>query len=353
MRLVVLLALTSLFAMANFGMTTSGQIDTNSTVPQIATTSISTVDEIEAKRSELVRKIFGVYPVANIELVQVEQLIYGAARAYRFSVDLDNGLHSVGYYYKPYTDKESDKLVINHAGHEDGMDRLRVMSAAILASGYDVALLCMPLYCENGDGLGVSHDRLKDINVRSGSPMRVFLDPVVQVANFSEQNNKALYMIGLSGGGWTTTLMAAIEPRIRMSFPVAGSLPFEARITPGDQGDWEQKDPETYRIVGYQDLYLMATDRGRTHIQILNMHDPCCFSGANIPLGYMDGIEALSREIGGKYSLVIDDSSTMHQVSPFSLNTIINEIKDEQEMQYRLLFPYVVAVMTAGSRSGQ
>ena len=36
-------------------------------------------------------------------------------------------------------------------------------------------------------------------------------------------------MAGLSGGGWTTTLYAAIDPSIRYSFPVAGTIPLYLR----------------------------------------------------------------------------------------------------------------------------
>jgi hypothetical protein len=32
-------------------------------------------------------------------------------------------------------------------------------------------------------------------------------------------------MLGLSGGGWSTTLAAAVDPRIQLSFPTAGSVP--------------------------------------------------------------------------------------------------------------------------------
>ena len=31
--------------------------------------------------------------------------------------------------------------------------------------------------------------------------------------------------MGLSGGGWTTTMAAALAPRIELSLPVAGSIP--------------------------------------------------------------------------------------------------------------------------------
>ena len=53
-------------------------------------------------------------------------------------------------------------------------------------------------------------------------------------------------MAGLSGGGWTTTIASALDPRIVLSFPVAGSVPFAMRDEhPGDPyhdlGDFEQE----------------------------------------------------------------------------------------------------------------
>jgi PhoPQ-activated pathogenicity-related protein len=36
---------------------------------------------------------------------------------------------------------------------------------------------------------------------------------------------KHIVMAGLSGGGWTTTIAAAIDPRIQLSIPIAGSIP--------------------------------------------------------------------------------------------------------------------------------
>eukprot|EP00662_Eupelagonemidae_sp_cell21_P020620 gene20620-19998_t len=35
-----------------------------------------------------------------------------------------------------------------------------------------------------------------------------------------------VHLLGLSGGGWTVTLAAAIDPRIHVSIPLAGSLPW-------------------------------------------------------------------------------------------------------------------------------
>ena len=50
-------------------------------------------------------------------------------------------------------------------------------------------------------------------------------------------------MVGLSGGGWTTNLLSAIDDRIRYSFSVAGSMPIYYRLE-ASMGDIEQFLPE-------------------------------------------------------------------------------------------------------------
>jgi len=64
-------------------------------------------------------------------------------------------------------------------------------------------------------------------------------------------------MIGLSGGGRTTTVYAAVDPTIGCSFPVAGTIPRYLR-SGGSVGDREQNEPSFYRLAGYLDLYLLG-----------------------------------------------------------------------------------------------
>ena len=45
----------------------------------------------------------------------------------------------------------------------------------------------------------------------------------------TNQGYEDVYLAGLSGGGWSTTFAAAIDPRIVASFPIAGSVPCEMR----------------------------------------------------------------------------------------------------------------------------
>ena len=56
---------------------------------------------------------------------------------------------------------------------------------------------------------------------------RFFVEPVILTINYAKQvlGYKRVVMMGLSGGGWTTTMAAALDPRIELSIPVAGSIP--------------------------------------------------------------------------------------------------------------------------------
>ena len=134
----------------------------------------------------------------------------------------------------------SDTLVIFHDGHmvvsgchydDDGtMDWLNEL-------GYDAMHIQMPLHgCNLGPGEDPlspwSHDFFAQFAGPDGSHsdefpfLRFFLEPVWLTINYAQSlGYKNIVMAGLSGGGWTTTMMAAIDPRIGLSFPVAGSMP--------------------------------------------------------------------------------------------------------------------------------
>lgn len=55
--------------------------------------------------------------------------------------------------------------------------------------------------------------------------MRFFIEPVVLAVNYAKAlGYDEIVMLGLSGGGWTTTVSAAVDSRIKLSIPVAGSV---------------------------------------------------------------------------------------------------------------------------------
>ena len=140
-----------------------------------------------------------------------------------------------------------------------------------------------------------------------GSVMKFFLQPVSVCLRYLKSradvdgfpSYEDFSMIGLSGGGWTTTVYAAIDPTIRLSFPVAGTIPLWLR-SGGSVGDTEQTLSSFYQIAGYPDLYVLGSHgSGRKQVQILNRRDDCCF-GVNQhqgKLSYDDAVREYERQV--------------------------------------------------------
>src|SRR5262249_54058794 len=138
-----------------------------------------------------------------------------------------------------------------------------------------------------------------------------------------------IYMVGVSGGGWTTTVAAAIDPRILISVDVAGSLPLYLRprggpcVKPGDAGDMEQYHPAFYAIADYLDLYVLGSaGRGRGHLQVLNQFAPWCFAGVGSRT-YEPILTEIIRGAGGRYALYLDSSHAFHQISQDALEKAV------------------------------
>jgi hypothetical protein len=167
--------------------------------------------------------------------------------------------------------------------------------------------------------------------------LRFFLEPEIVSLNYLLKTTDYLNvnMVGLSGGGWTTNLLAAIDDRISYSFSVAGSMPLYYR-SGGSMGDVEQFLPELYRdVAGYPDLYVLGSyGKDRKQVQILNRHDDCCFGQKQHDpnRNYDNDLKTFETAVQKKlkamkaenhYYLVIDETSPSHQISGFALNKVI------------------------------
>jgi len=177
----------------------------------------------------------------------------------------------------------SDTLVIWHDGHTvtDGCHYdLDGTVDWLNQVGFDVMHIQMPYHgCNAADPLHPkSHTAIFEPLAKEGVFfMRFFLDPVVLTINYAQSlGYKNIVMAGLSGGGWTTTVASAIDTRIGMSFPVAGSMPCDFAHT---SWDFEQFcDDKWAWVANYTSLYVMAAlEKGRNQVQIIHEWDNCCF----------------------------------------------------------------------------
>lgn len=268
--------------------------------------------------------------------------VTGFSRVEELRVDMIPGLQGLAWHF--VREQTKGGLVVVHHGHSasfDGEYGLVATINALLREGYGVLAVFMP-HKRPGDDTG-KHNEMFELKT-TGSPMKWFLESTAVSLNYLKTlqvtGQTPLYrnyhMVGLSGGGWTTTVYAAIDPSIRVSVPVAGTIPLYLR-TRGSVGDREQTDPAFYRLAGYPDLYLMGSHgRGRQQIQILNRRDTCCFGQAQhdeqtLDVSYDDGmrgyaakVEAAAKEIGDtQYRLVIDETAPGHLVSDWAITEVL------------------------------
>ena len=104
---------------------------------------------------------------------------------------------------------------------------------------------------------------------------------------------------GLSGGGWQTIFLSALDERVKVAVPVAGysstTTKVEARQY-GDLGDLEQNGTDFLANVDYTHLTAMMAPRPT--LLIHNAEDDCCFRAPLVkPLIY-DGIRPFFKLYG-------------------------------------------------------
>jgi dienelactone hydrolase len=104
---------------------------------------------------------------------------------------------------------------------------------------------------------------------------------------------------GLSGGGWQTIFLSALDERVRVAVPVAGysstTTKVEARQY-GDLGDLEQNGTDFLANLDYTHLTAMMAPRPT--LLIHNAEDDCCFRAPLVkPLIY-DGIRPFFKLYG-------------------------------------------------------
>ncbi|WP_033067965.1 hypothetical protein [Thalassospira australica] len=324
------------------------------------------IDEANQARTELVRFIWkqDALPLdempneilENIDLAGSDSFT-NLLRVDAIKVSMEHGFHSTVYQFVPKND--NNRLFIYHQGHHPGgflaggMDTIR----KLVNEGYSVLAFSMLGTAENTLPEKIStkrgtwerletqsaaqhHDSLHTLEGTDFSPLKLFFHPVTVAINYAltQKEYHRVSMVGISGGGWTTTVYAALDDRVDFSYPVAGSLPEYLALAPpnGSLGDYEQNHP-ILRNLGYLKLYVLAAvGLDRHQRQILNQFDECCFRGIGA-YSYVKSIDESIDELGlgGSYTLSIIPQ-TKHNISDVAFKLILHDedmLEQSQSLQ--------------------
>ena len=115
------------------------------------------------------------------------------------------------------------------------------------------------------------------------SSLSLFLTGNHAIIRHVSQRYTEVKMVGISGGGWQTTLTSALFTGIDESYSFAGTLPLSFRTEQKNKGDFEQVGASLWKQYDYWHFYWLATydsnqEQTRTHHQLFNANDTCCFS---------------------------------------------------------------------------
>jgi len=303
--------------------------------------SISSKEDVLSKRRKLIQFIWGTDELPNSQPALIEKNIQSEQfgelpieRVDKIVAQMEYGFDSIIYLL--HSKRKNNKLIIYHQGH--GPDSMEAETLRFfMEKGFSILYFAMPLSGENskptkflrplGEIEFERHNDLEYLRSEDFNPIKLFLEPINVGLNYVEQfGYEEIYMMGISGGGWTTTLYSAIDPRVLRSYPVAGTLPIYLREERG-YGDWEQSFPELYSIATYLELYIMGSyGEGRRQLQVLNQYDSCCFSGVEYRL-YEDTVHNVVASLGkGEFSVFLDSSHREHIISEQALLFILEDI---------------------------
>ena len=329
--------------------------------------TVNTPADIAAKRQALISFTWGTagFPSSKLpssidrNVKSPVQNLSNLERVDTLHISMDAGVKVLSHHFVPK--KKNNRVVFINPGHtctfDDGIgsrntpdDGMQRTINRLLAQGFSVLAVYMPRYnpvLNSADCGKETHDSMFKIST-TGNPMKFFLEPVAVSLNYLKANFPAYQdfnMVGLSGGGWTTNVYTAIDPRIKLSFSVAGSLPLYLRWD-GSTGDKEQYLDSFYQIAGYPDLYVMGSyGSGRKQIQILNRYDNCCFGEAQhnpteagksfdvAVRNYETKVKTVLKNLGSdSFRLYIDEIAPFHTISDNAILNVILPVLNGKEV---------------------
>jgi hypothetical protein len=252
---------------------------------------------------------------------------------------MENNVWARTYYA---TFPGSTCLMIVNGGHAEGFFNTQnlpkfsipgvdALVRSLAGKPCDIILNSMPLQGENRFAAAyvninpddtAAHDKLALLKPATGSPLKYFLGPALASLDYalSKRSYDIIGAVGLSGGGWTTTMLAAIDPRIERSYAVAGSVPTAYRSA-DPEGDWEQ-----YAVpFSYLDLYAMSVATEGKSFLFYNGKDPCCFQAAAVTPWADDLTEALAG-FPGEFGTFMLYSASTHDIQPQVRDFILNDL---------------------------
>jgi dienelactone hydrolase len=218
------------------------------------------------------------------------------------------GFQSTALLYEPVTISASAPAILNVIGHQpEGIaveyEQKRCIDFAkrgIVALDLGWMGFGELSHQEN------AHDYAAQLNLVGSNALGLFYLAMRRGLDYLEtlpEVDKAkLGVTGLSGGGWQTVMLSALDPRVTVSVEVAGVGSRESNIThPLDTYEIEAEAPDLMESQDYPQLIAMRAPRPT--LLIHNAMDDCCFRAPLVKPYLYDQVKPFFQLFGASNDL--------------------------------------------------
>ncbi len=185
-------------------------------------------------------------------------------------------------------------------------------------------------------GAGYGHEDMVYLDLAGVPGLSVFYLTMTRaldvLLDLPHADRERVAVTGLSGGGWQTLLISALDDRVTLAAPNAGFIGLRERVmNPQDIGDREQAATDLCLDGDY--VHLTALMSPRPLLLIYNAKDECCFAAERAVASVYDPMRELYLKLG------IADRVASHVNEDPGTH---NYERDNREAFYRFLNQHVV-----------
>ena len=301
--------------------------------------AIQTPADLAGARARLTKAVWGGggFPATSLPSTietGIDLPVLGAlpnlAKIDRLTVDMGNGVRSFLYRLQPAA-RRRNRLVIYHHGFAGTVRDVPDTLGAFLEQGYAVLAINLMAYGGNSAYFGAADGKQYNLHFdleKIENPLRYQFEPVAAGINYMARNfaYRSVDMVGFSAGGFVAAVAAALDLRIRRSYPVAGVYPVYLRSGQDIQKGMASYYPPMLAAVSYLDMFVLgASGAGRRQMQIFNRYDRCCYNNTKATL-YAPAVAGRAAALGGDFAVLIDETHADHKISRFALKAILADM---------------------------
>lgn len=256
-------------------------------LPQISTTERWTAEEARLRKHILNDVVFHGWPqdwvdsAPHFEEAGVIETSHGY-RIRKLRYEIVPGFMSTALLYEPDNISGRVPAVLNLIGHEpEGTAVEYEQKRCINLAKRGIVALNLG-WMEFGDlsQKENAHDYAADLDLVGSNAVGLFYLAMTRgldyLASSAEVDPSRIGVTGLSGGGWQTVVLGALDPRVAVSVEVAGIGSRESNLTnPRDTYEIEEDAPDLMQGFDYPEFIAMRAPRPT--LLVHNAVDSCCF----------------------------------------------------------------------------